>query len=199
MSIVRVFYNAKSFDHVLMIRLQDEPVFRSETKGGTTALYQFNGDLIGYNIICDELQFDHDGYQAMSNTLLDQINQLITNDGYSKLDHDFTPYLVVGKVINMQDHPDSDHLHVCDVDVSNQVIKIVCGAHNVCVDALVVVAMDGAVLPDGKMIRKGKLRGVNSAGMLCSKWELGLVSVKEKGLFLLDDSYEVGQAFFAKG
>ena len=65
--------------------------------------------------------------------------------------------LVIGEVKECKDHPDSDHLHVCKVDVGNEVLNIVCGAPNVREGLKVIVALDGAELPDGK-IKKGKIR-----------------------------------------
>ena len=81
--------------------------------------------------------------------------------------------LTIGKIIECEKHPDSDHLHICKVDVGNEVLQIVCGAPNARVGIKVIVALIGAVLPDGT-IKKGKLRGVESCGMLCSIEELGL-------------------------
>ena len=81
--------------------------------------------------------------------------------------------LVVGKVMECDNHHDSDHLHVCKVDVGNEVLNIVCGAPNVRSGIKVVVALNGAKLPGGE-IKKGMIRGVESNGMLCSKAELGL-------------------------
>ena len=81
--------------------------------------------------------------------------------------------LTIGQIIECEMHPDSDHLHVCKVDVGNEVLQIVCGAPNARVGIKVIVALVGAILPDGT-IKKGKLRGVESFGMLCSVEELGL-------------------------
>ena len=81
--------------------------------------------------------------------------------------------LTVGEVIECSDHPDSDHLHVCKVNVGEEILDIVCGAPNVRVGLKVIVALPGAILPGGE-IKKGKIRGVESNGMLCSKAELGL-------------------------
>ncbi len=81
--------------------------------------------------------------------------------------------LVVGEVLECVDHPDSDHLHICKVNVGSEVLDIVCGAPNVRVGLKVIVALDGAVLPGGT-IKKGMIRGVESNGMLCSMAELGL-------------------------
>ena len=83
--------------------------------------------------------------------------------------------LVIGEVLECKMHPDSDHLHVCKVDVGTEKLQIVCGAPNVRKGLKVIVALDGAELPGGK-IKKGVIRGVESNGMLCSIAELGLDS-----------------------
>ena len=70
--------------------------------------------------------------------------------------------VVVGRVLTCEDHPNSDHLHVCTVDVGGEApLQIVCGAPNVAAGQLVPVALEGARLPGGK-IKRGKLRGVES-------------------------------------
>lgn len=82
--------------------------------------------------------------------------------------------LVVGEIIECEMHPDSDHLHVCKVNVGNEVLQIVCGAPNVRKGLKVIVALDGAVLPGDFKIKKAMKRGVESNGMLCSLLELGI-------------------------
>lgn len=104
--------------------------------------------------------------------------------------------LVVGEVIECTDHPDSDHLHVCKVNVGSEVLNIVCGAPNVREGIKVVVALAGAKLPGGE-IKKGMIRGVESNGMLCSKAELGLdnkfLEEKDKtGIHELSDNAIIG-------
>lgn len=81
--------------------------------------------------------------------------------------------LVIGEVLECEDHPDSDHLHVCKVNVGDEILQIVCGAPNVRAGLKVIVALDGAILPGGT-IKKGVIRGQESNGMLCSMAELGL-------------------------
>ena len=81
--------------------------------------------------------------------------------------------LVVGEVKECKMHTDSDHLHVCKVDVGSEILDIVCGAPNVREGLKVIVALDGAELPGGT-IKKGMIRGQVSNGMLCSMAELGL-------------------------
>ena len=83
--------------------------------------------------------------------------------------------VVVGRVTAMERHPDSDHMWVCQVDVGGgRTAQICTGAWNVHVGDTVPVALDGSTLPGGKHIEKGKLRGVESNGMLCGLYELGL-------------------------
>lgn len=83
--------------------------------------------------------------------------------------------LITGEVLECVDHPDSDHLHCCKVNIGSEVLNIVCGAPNCREGLKVIVALDGAVLPGGE-IKKGIIRGQESNGMLCSKAELGLDS-----------------------
>ena len=104
--------------------------------------------------------------------------------------------LTVGHVLECVDHPDSDHLHVCKVDVGSEVLNIVCGAPNVRKGLKVIVALAGAKLPGGE-IKKGVIRGVESNGMLCSKAELGidskfLTEEDKAGIHELPEDIEVG-------
>jgi len=105
--------------------------------------------------------------------------------------------LVIGEVLECVDHPDSDHLHLCKVDIGSEVTQIVCGAPNVRVGLKVIVALDGAELPGG-VIKKGKIRGEESNGMLCSIAELGLehkfLSEKDvEGIHELPEDAKVGE------
>lgn len=101
--------------------------------------------------------------------------------------------VVVGKVLSVVPHEDSDHLVVCQVDVGKgEPIQIVTGAQNIHGGEVVPVALDGSTLPKGIKIKKGKLRGVESNGMLCSLGELGLTVhdfpyAIEDGIFVLQD------------
>lgn len=92
--------------------------------------------------------------------------------------------VVVGKVISVEPHPNADKLSVCQVEADGE-YTIVCGAPNVAPGILAPLALTGAVLPGGFKIKKAKLRGVESFGMLCSGQELGLPSTD--GLMLLTE------------
>ncbi|QGY41763.1 phenylalanine--tRNA ligase subunit beta [Pseudodesulfovibrio cashew] len=100
--------------------------------------------------------------------------------------------IVIGFVAACETHPESDHLSVCTVDVGGpETLTIVCGAPNVAKGQKVPVATVGTIMPDGMKIKKAKLRGVKSMGMICSERELGF-SEDHEGIWVLDDSLTVG-------
>ncbi len=89
--------------------------------------------------------------------------------------------VVLGRIDAIEKHPDADKLVVCSVDIGDKSLQIVTGASNISVGDIVPIATDGAILPDGKHIKTGKLRGVTSCGMMCSGEELGLSESDYKG------------------
>ncbi|BCD61900.1 phenylalanyl-tRNA synthetase beta chain [Nitratiruptor sp. YY08-26] len=95
--------------------------------------------------------------------------------------------VVVGKVLSCQKHPNADKLNLCQVDVGDEELQIVCGAKNVVDAEYVAVAKVGAILPGDFAIKPAKLRGVESFGMICSSSELGLPKM-EDGIMVLDES-----------
>ncbi len=100
--------------------------------------------------------------------------------------------IVIGHVLTCEKHPESDHLSVCTVDAGQaEILTIVCGAPNVAAGQKVPVALVGTTMPDGMKIKKAKLRGVPSFGMICSERELGL-SDDHSGIFVLPDSFRPG-------
>jgi len=106
--------------------------------------------------------------------------------------------VVVGKITEITKHPDADKLIVTQVDVGEEVKQIVTGANNIKVGDYVPVAMHGAKLPDGTKIKRGKMRGVVSDGMLCSAGELGIDSKflseeQKNGLYVLEGELVLGQ------
>ncbi|MCQ2752165.1 MAG: phenylalanine--tRNA ligase subunit beta [Coriobacteriales bacterium] len=102
---------------------------------------------------------------------------------------------VVGYVKSCVDHPDSDHMHVCIVDLGDgQDTQIVCGAPNIAADMKVCVVTLGSVMPDGTKIKKTKLRGVESCGMICSERELGLGD-NHDGIMVLPADTPIGMPF----
>lgn len=101
------------------------------------------------------------------------------------------PQVVIGQITELVDHPNSDHLHVCQVNVGEKTLQIVCGAQNIKAGDIVPVSLVGAKVYDedhqAMEISQAKLRGVESNGMLCSVRELGL-GADHSGIYLLDES-----------
>ena len=102
--------------------------------------------------------------------------------------------VVTAKIIEKEMHPDSDHLTVCKVDNGKEILQIVCGASNHKAGDKVVLAQIGAKLSEDFVIKKGKIRGKESCGMLCSEDELGIGSDKD-GIIILPEDAPVGVPF----
>ncbi len=138
-------------------------------------------DDIDTKVLCDKLTLSGSKVESFKSEV-GKINKIIT-----------------GKVISIEKHPNADKLLVCSVDIgANEPLQIVTGAHNLKVNDIVPVAVDGSTLYDGTKIKKGKLRGVASNGMLCSLSELGLSKhdfpeAVENGIFVIQMPCELGQ------
>ncbi|MGE0050195.1 MAG: phenylalanine--tRNA ligase subunit beta [Arcobacter sp.] len=103
--------------------------------------------------------------------------------------------VVVGKVLEKVKHPDADKLNICQVDLGDRTVQIVCGAKNVDVDQFVPVATVGCDLGNNFIIKEAKLRGVESNGMICSSTELNLPKIND-GILVLDNS--IGELILGK-
>lgn len=130
-------------------------------------------------------------YEGDAQTLGDRLTMLGLE--LEELIHPFANIkdIVVGHVVECGPHPDSDHLSVTRVDIGTEVLDIVCGAANVAKGQKVPVAPVGATLPGGLVIKKTKLRGAPSHGMICSERELGLTD-DHSGIWVLDDAFTPG-------
>lgn len=127
-------------------------------------------------------------------------------EGYEQLDADLDK-IVIGQVTKIEKHPDADKLVICKVNVGSETLQIVTGAPNVFEGAKVPVVLDGGRVagghdgtktPGGIKIKKGKLRGVESSGMMCSIEELGsnremFPDAPENGLYIFDEDAPVGE------
>jgi phenylalanyl-tRNA synthetase beta chain len=101
--------------------------------------------------------------------------------------------IITGKILESRKHPDADKLSVCVVGTGSRKLNIVCGAKNFKTGDRVAVALPGAIIKD-LTIKKSRIRGQVSEGMMCSEMELGLSSESE-GIMILDDSFRVGESF----
>ncbi|WP_314737167.1 phenylalanine--tRNA ligase subunit beta [Limosilactobacillus urinaemulieris] len=123
------------------------------------------------------------------------------NDVYSLSDG--LKNLVVGEVDTCEPHPNSDHLHVCSVNVGEEEpLQIVCGAPNVAAGQKVIVALNGARIANNQKIKRGKIRGIESNGMLCALQEIGFsdrIAPKayEAGIYILPDDAKPGESVFS--
>src|SRR6201991_3209712 len=127
--------------------------------------------------------FDLAAKLALTGTEVDRVHA----HGVTALEH-----FVVGKVLESGRHPDADRLSVCLVDTgSGEPSQIVCGAPNVAAGQTVAVARPGAVMPDGTRLKKAKLRGQESDGMILAEDEVA-IGVEHDGIMVLDDALAAG-------
>jgi phenylalanyl-tRNA synthetase beta chain len=137
-------------------------------------------------------------YVDLEGENLEELAVKVTKAGVNveKVESNHINNLVIGEVLECNDHPDSDHLHVCKVKVGEETTQIVCGAPNVRAGLKVIVALPGAVLPGDFEIKAGKIRGEESNGMICALFELGLEEKTEetyaKGIEELPEDAPVG-------
>ena len=132
-------------------------------------------------------------YEGTAEALGDRLTMLGLELEDIRRPYDAISSIVVGHVVSCDNHPESDHLHVCKVDAGQgELLDIVCGAPNVAAGQKVPVALVGATMPDGMVIKKAKLRGAPSFGMICSERELGLTE-DHNGIMVLPESFVVGK------
>lgn len=200
---MNVFYNREGIGDVLMILLKEgERHHQSVERTGDVAIVKSaDGEVNGYNLFQASQHVDVTGWNGPVELTVELVEQLqsILNDNGIEEDFswvDVTPKFVVGYVESAVKHPDADKLSICQVQIDQGTVQIVCGAPNVATGQKVVVAKPGAVMPTGLIIRPSTLRGESSHGMICSARELNLPNApQEKGILVLDDEYEVGTAF----
>ncbi|TFE00885.1 YtpR family tRNA-binding protein [Jeotgalibacillus salarius] len=197
---MNVFYNESGIGEVLIIKLGETPLHSKtfEQKGQVVQIRNIeNNEVTGYNIFGKPSDnFRSEGPVEMNEEKLNQLNQMIQESGFDqKIEADFSPKFVVGYVEEMEKHPNADKLNVCQVNVGEERLQIVCGAPNVDAGQKVVVAKVGAVMPSGMVIKDAELRGVPSSGMICSAKELGLQNAPEKKGILVLEEGNTGESF----
>ena len=114
-----------------------------------------------------------------------------------KVQGEETENVVAGKILSLEKHPDADKLQVSSVDIGAESVQIVTGAQNIRVGDYIPVALHGSTLPGGVKINKGKLRGIDSNGMMCSIQELALTkddypNAAEDGILILEGEPQPG-------
>ncbi|SEQ37254.1 YtpR family tRNA-binding protein [Piscibacillus halophilus] len=193
-------YNSKGIGDVLIITLnQTESNVTYENHGDVVKILDESGQIVGYNIfnVSEYIYMNGNGPLQVDEVLVNQVKDIFKKNGVEdSLDLDLTPKFVVGYVKEKAPHENASKLSVCQVDVGDEQLQIVCGAPNVDTGQKVVVAKVGAMMPNGMLIKDSSLRGVESSGMICSAKELNLPNASEqKGILVLDADYEVGSPF----
>lgn len=201
---MNVFYNAEGVGDTLLISLKDvtREEVGHETFGDVVRIFnQETKETTGFNIFnaSTYMKIEENGSVPLSETIVQDINEILNRNGVSEtLTVDLSPKFVVGYVKEKEKHPNADKLNICQVDVGDETLQIVCGAPNVDQGQYVVVAKVGAVMPSGMVIKAAELRGVPSSGMICSAKELDLPDAPaEKGILVLDGSHQAGEPFKA--
>lgn len=156
-----------------------------------------NSDIIGFNIknisnIFNDLK---PGLNYLSSDQLKILKRKINSEQFSNWKYCYEPF-IVGKIVKIEKVANSDKLQLCQVKIGNEkILNIICGAKNVSLDELVVVAQNGAFLPNGEPIIAGKVFNINSDAMICSAKELNL-ELKSSGILILDKKkYSLGMTF----
>lgn len=195
-----LFYNLKLIGDILLIILDEEIIPNRKEKMDEDVVFIYHDDnLVGINIFnfSKLIKIKSTGLIPLPNDqFIDVINSRLKKFNF------ILPYkkesgFKIGKIIELEEHPESSHLHLLKVDIGSEVLDIVCGASNVSIGAVVVVATIGTTMFDGSLIKKGKLLGYESYGMCCSERELNLTNDQNKrGLLILDDRYKLGEDFF---
>ncbi|EJE98257.1 YtpR family tRNA-binding protein [Liquorilactobacillus mali] len=195
-------YNKAQIGDILIVMLhEDAPSQTVEKKDSIVEISDSsNGTKLGYNFlgVGEKLGLTEAGQVKLSNEQVNLLNGMLQKAGFEAiLEIDETPKFVVGLVEEMTEHPDSDHLHITKTNIGSETLQIVCGAPNIAQNQLVVVARVGAMMPNGEVIWPGKLRGVESDGMICSARELHLPNApKKRGILVLPaGKFHQGQPF----
>ena len=196
-------YNKEHVGDVLMVIVADGQAAKlaAERKGNVVRVYRLdNGETVAWNIfeISNLVNITERGQVFLTDEEISILNQELSQVGFEpELVNDLEPKFVVGEIVEMAAHPDSDHLNICQVKVAaDKVVQIVAGAPNAKVGLKTIVALPGAMMPKGNLIFPGELRGEKSFGMMCSPRELQLPNAPQKrGIIELASSEVVGTAF----
>lgn len=196
-------YNKEHVGDVLMVIVADGQGVKlaAERKGNVARIYRLdNGETVAWNIfqVSNLFNITERGQVFLTDEEISILNQELSQAGFEpELVNDLSSKFVVGEIVKMVAHPDSDHLNICQVKVAaDKVVQIVAGAPNAKVGLKTIVALPGAMMPKGNLIFPGELRGEKSFGMMCSPRELQLPNAPQKrGIIELASSEVVGTAF----
>ncbi|MGT2716518.1 YtpR family tRNA-binding protein [Streptococcus respiraculi] len=196
-------YNKEHVGDVLMVIVSDSKGKKLDVdrKDNVARIFQLdNQETVAWNIfqVSSLIDIAGCGQVFLTDEEVAILNQELQNEGFAeRLVNDNAPKFVVGEIVELAAHPDSDHLNICQVKVAeDKVIQIVAGAPNAVLGLKTIVALPGAMMPNGSLIFPGELRGEKSFGMMCSPRELQLPNAPQKrGIIELDPSEVVGTPF----
>lgn len=195
-------YNTHLNDVLMLITADNQGEELTATRKNNVAKIsrQDNGETVAWNFfeVSQLFSITGNGQVQLSDADVEKLNAEISAAGFSDvLINDKQPKFVVGEITELAPHPDSDHLNIAQVKISDeQTIQIVAGAPNARVGLKTIVVLPGAMMPSGALIFAGQLRGVDSFGMMASPRELALPNAPQKrGIIELAASEVPGTAF----
>lgn len=198
-------YNREHVGDTLMVIVKDSQGAKLDVdrRGQVARVYlQDSKETVAWNIfeVSSLIAIEGVGQVTLSDQDIKILNAELLKEGFEdSLVNNIEPTFVVAQIKEMIDHLDSDHLHICQVEINDgKTVQIVCGAPNASVGLKTVAALPGAMMPNGSLIFPGKLRGEDSFGMLCSARELALPNAPQvRGIIELSDQVIVGESFDA--
>jgi tRNA-binding protein len=196
------FFN-ENIGNVLMLVVADNQgeILDYERKADIARVFREDtGETVAWNFFGEE--FPKNGEITLTEKQIWKLEDDLADAGFAEtLEGEVHSRFVVAEIVKMTDHPDSDHLHICQVDAgdSEHLVQVVCGAANAREGLKTVAALPISLMPNGTLIFDGELRGVSSYGMLCSARELALPGApQERGIIELSADLIPGQAFDAQ-
>lgn len=197
-----LYYDYESIGDVLLIVFDSNTIPNVIKRDNDVVSLYKDDKLIGINIfnISKIMKIKAKGYiPLVSDRVLEVINTILKNSNVAELPAQKDSGFRVAKIVDIEEHPDSEHLHICTVDIGEkEPLQIVCGAFNARKDLICVCATPYTFMPNGQSIIPNKLLGIDSYGMLCSGRELNLEGYEGKrGLLELDESYAIGSDFWS--
>ena len=196
-------YNKEHVGDVFMIIVKNsgDAKLDVERKGNVARVFlKETSQTVAWNIfeVSSLFEIEESGQVFLTDDQVARLNQELQAEGFTEeIINDKEPKFVVGEIVEMVEHPDSDHLNICQVAIGNdKTVQIVAGAPNARVGLKTIVALPGAMMPKGNLIFPGELRGEKSFGMMCSPRELALPNAPQKrGVIELSDDQVVGTPF----
>ena len=196
-------YNKEHVGDVLMVIVKNsgDAKLDVECKGNVARVFlKETGETVAWNIfeVSSLFEIEERGQVFLTDDQVARLNQeLQAQDFTEEIINDKEPKFVVGEIVEMVAHPDSDHLNICQVAVGNdKTVQIVAGTPNARLGLKTIVALPGAMMPKGNLIFSGELRGEESFGMMCSPRELALPNAPQKrGVIELSEDQVVGIPF----